>query len=509
MLKKVRVGVSAAACVLITFYFIDFAELMPHYFGWLARVQLLPALLSRGVLAVVVAWLLLTLAVGRVYCSSICPMGIFQDLVAWISRRAGKKRKRYRYRRPRVVVRVLALVVPMVLFWTGFPLLLGLLEPYSAYGRMVTAVFKPLYMAGNNLLEAFLSLFNHHALYRVGIFVQSLSALLVGLLTLAVIGALAWRYGRTWCNTFCPVGAVLGFLSKYSLFRVRLDADKCTRCGACAARCKAGCIDSKEKRVDGSRCVACFNCLDTCKFQALSFSLAARRRAGVGEAGVADASRRRFLLASAATAVAVPGALAAAPLKLVTGTTERRKQFPVAPPGAVSYEHLSSHCTSCHLCVSKCPSRVLKPAFMEYGLGGMMQPTVYYEKGFCNYNCTVCGDVCPNGAIHSLTTEQKQMTQIGHVVFVEELCVVITDGTSCGACSEHCPTQAVTMIPHRDGLTRPHVDTSICVGCGGCEYICPVRPLRAIYVEGHPVQAERAAFTEEEEKEVIIDDFGF
>jgi ferredoxin len=418
------------------------------------------------------------------------------------------KKKRYRYRPPRVWTRVVAFVLPVLLFVAGYPFLLALLEPYSAYGRVATALFKPPYLAGNNLLETVLSAFNDHSLYRVGIFLHDAFSLVVALLTLAVVGTLAWRGGRVWCNTLCPAGALLGLLSKRSPCRVRIDAARCTRCGACAAACKAGCIDAREKRVDNSRCVACFNCLDACRFNALGYSLAKRATDDAPD----GASRRRFLLATAGTIAALPAALANEPLERVAaavGTTTRRKQHPVMPPGALSRDHLQGHCTACHLCVSKCPSHVLKPALLEYGLGGVMQPVVHYERGFCNYNCTLCGEVCPNGALHALAPEQKQMMQIGHVVFVEELCVVITNGTSCGACSEHCPTQAVTMVPHEGGLTRPRVDTSICVGCGGCEYICPVRPLRAIYVEGNPVQTERAAFTDDAPADVSIDDFGF
>ena len=154
-------------------------------------------------------------------------------------------------------------------------------------------------------------------------------------------------------------------------------------------------------------------------------------------------------------------------------------------------------------------THILKPAFMEYGLAGMMQPTVSFEKGFCNFDCTVCGDVCPNGAILPISVEQKHLTHMGYVVFIEENCIVYTDGTSCGACSEHCPTQAVAMVPYKDGLTIPHVNKEICVGCGGCEYVCPARPFRAIYIEGNPVQKEAKPFKESEEHKVEIDDFGF
>ena len=146
---------------------------------------------------------------------------------------------------------------------------------------------------------------------------------------------------------------------------------------------------------------------------------------------------------------------------------------------------------------------------MEYGLEGIMQPTVSFEKGFCNFSCTVCGEVCPNGAIRPLTVEQKHLTQMGQVVFIKENCIVYTDGTSCGACSEHCPTQALSMVPYKDGLTIPHVNTDICVGCGGCEYICPSRPYRAVHIEGHKVQQEAHPFVEKEEEKIKVDDFGF
>ncbi len=152
---------------------------------------------------------------------------------------------------------------------------------------------------------------------------------------------------------------------------------------------------------------------------------------------------------------------------------------------------------------------MLKPAFKEYGWGGMMQPMMYFEDGFCNFDCTVCSEVCPNGAILPLTVEQKHATQVGRVIFLIQNCIVNTDKTSCGACSEHCPTQAVTMVPFEDGLTIPHVNPDICVGCGGCEYVCPVRPFRAIHVEGNPVHLEAKPFKESEQKEVELDDFGF
>ena len=218
-----------------------------------------------------------------------------------------------------------------------------------------------------------------------------------------------------------------------------------------------------------------------------------------------DKKRRQFLLTGLSAMVAIPATLAQSKL----GKKENLRKNAITPPSSVSAEHFLRKCTSCHLCVSRCPSKVLKPAFTEYGFLGIMQPTMCFEKGFCNFNCTLCSKICPNGALLPLTKEEKHKLQVGQVVFNPELCVVYTNGTNCGACSEHCPTQAVKMIPFRDGLTIPVIDTTICVGCGGCEFICPVRPLRAIYVEGNRVHQQIADLTEEKKEEKEITDFGF
>ena len=327
---------------------------------------------------------------------------------------------------------------------------------------------------------------------------------------------MTWKHGRTWCNTVCPVGTVLGLLSRFSLFKVRIDTAKCNGCGLCATKCKASCINSKEHAIDYSRCVDCFDCLGACKQKALVYNPSLKKQQANVEVPVpsspdTDSSKRRFLVTGLVTAGAAPKLLSQAKESVarLEGKKAYKKENPITPPGSISREHFQQQCTSCHLCVSKCPSHILKPAFMEYGLAGMMQPTVSFEKGFCNFDCTVCGDVCPNGAILPISVEQKHLTQMGYVVFIEENCIVYTDGTSCGACSEHCPTQAVAMVPYKDGLTIPHVNKEICVGCGGCEYVCPARPFRAIYIEGNPVQKEAKPFKENEEHKVEIDDFGF
>ena len=514
MLRRLRIGISALLFVLISFFFLDFAEILPNSFHRLAHLQFIPAILSLSI-GILLFLIVLTLLFGRVYCSTICPMGILQDVIARISKATGKKKKRYSYSHGKKKMRLGVLGLTEFGFLCGYTFIVGLLDPYSAYGRVVVHIFKPIYMLGNNLLESLFARFDNYTFYQVDTSILSISSLLIAIITLAVIFVMAWKHGRTWCNTICPVGTILGLLSRFSLFKVRIDTAKCNGCGLCATKCKAACINSKEHAIDYSRCVDCFNCLGVCKQKALVYAPSLKKQSDVETSAPSspdlDSSKRRFLVAGLVTAGATPKLISQAKESVASleGKKAYKKENPITPPGSISREHFQQQCTSCHLCVSKCPSHILKPAFMEYGLAGMMQPTVSFEKGFCNFDCTVCGDVCPNGAILPISVEQKHLTQMGYVVFIEENCIVYTDGTSCGACSEHCPTQAVAMVPYKDGLTIPHVNKEICVGCGGCEYVCPARPFRAIYIEGNPVQKEAKPFKESEEHKVEIDDFGF
>ncbi|MDL2305155.1 4Fe-4S dicluster domain-containing protein [Bacteroides sp. OttesenSCG-928-D19] len=504
MLRIIRITIAVICFALITFFFLDFAGLLPNAMHALAHLQVVPAIvsISIGILAFLI---IIALLFGRIYCSTLCPMGIYQDIVNRLARPfKTKKQKRFKYSKPKNILRYSVLAVCTLTFILGFPAVLGLLDPYSAYGRMVVSIFKPVYMAGNNLLESIFTRFNNYTFYKVDIFISSVFTFVIGLLTFFVIGYLAWRYGRTWCNTVCPVGTLLGFLSKYSLFKVRIDTTNCTSCGRCVRDCKSSCINIKEHTIDHSRCVTCFNCLQACKDKAISYTIPQKM-----PKAVVDTSKRQFLAIGAATAAMAPKAVQAkVETVLNDGKIFYKKEHPITPPGSVSREHFMHHCTSCHLCVSKCPANILKPAFMEYGIGGIMQPTVNFEKGFCNFDCTICGDICPNQAIKPLTVEEKHLTQMGYVVFLRDNCIVSTDETSCGACSEHCPTQAVSMKPYKDGLTLPEVNTDICVGCGGCEYVCPTYP-KAIYIEGNPVHKEAQPFHDPDNNDFDIDGFGF
>ena len=507
MLKKFRIGISVTLFVLINLFFLDFAGFLPLGFHSVTKIQLVPALLALNV-EVLVILLVLSLVFGRVYCSFICPMGVYQDVVAWLSKKFTKKKK-YTFSKAMTVLRWTVLAATVIAFIFGFNFLVGLLDPYGAYGRIVTHIFRPAYLAGNNLLEYIFSSFDNYTFYKVGIYSLGLLSTLIALATLVGIGLLAWRNGRTYCNTICPVGTLLGFISRYSLFRLQFDDDKCNSCGLCAMKCKASCINSKDKQIDYSRCVTCFNCIEACNRSAMKYAPYKWKKTvtNVPENKTVDESKRRFLSATVVTAVAATS-LMGQKVASITGKRALKRNLPIVPPGGLNVENLQEKCISCHLCVSKCPSHVIKPAFTEYGLGGMMQPRLYFDHGFCNYDCTVCSDVCPSKALRPLTVEQKHQTQVGQVHFIRHNCIVFTDETNCGACSEHCPTQAVHMVPYKGVLTIPETDVSICVGCGGCEYVCPAKPYKAIYVEG--LEAHNTLqFKKEKKEDIKVDDFGF
>ena len=533
MLKKIRLTLSVVIFTFITLYFLDFRGMLPESLNFLTEIQFIPALLSLNVI-ILISLVLLTMLFGRIYCSSICPMGIYQDVMAWLSKKQNKKKK-YKYSKAKSVLRWSLLGSTVIAFIMGFNFLVGLLDPYGAYGRIATHLFRPVYLQGNNILASILTSFDNYSLYTVGIYLLSVSSTVIALITFVVIGYLAWRGGRTYCNTICPVGTTLGFMSKYSLYKIQFVDEKCNMCGLCSMKCKASCIDSKNKIIDHSRCVTCFNCIEVCNRSAMKYTIGKPVNSLIKKEVAFDTkddfkivketnlvsnnqineSKRRFLSASLITGLAA-GKLFAQEMSdniftlpdEILPKRELKRQTPIAPPGALSFDHLKEKCISCHLCVSKCPSHVIKPAFLEYGLGGIMQPKLYFDNGFCNYNCTVCGDVCPTGALVPLSVEEKNHTQMGKVKFIIENCIVYYDETSCGACSEHCPTQAVHMVPYKDHLTIPETDPSICVGCGGCEYVCPAVPFKSIYVEGIS-QQNIIEIEHKEVEEIEIEGFGF
>ncbi len=496
MLRKIRTIAAVVCFVALTLLFLDFSGVLHLYLGWLAKLQFLPAVLAGNVLIVAVV-LLLTLLFGRIYCSVLCPLGVMQDGFNFIARKV--KKSRFHFVPQRRWMRYPLLLIFVVLLLTGFNALAILIAPYSAYGRIAANLLQPLYLWVNNLLATLAERAGSYAFYHVDVWLKSLSSLVIAAATFVVVGALALHRGRTWCNTVCPVGTVLGLVSRVALFRPVINADKCKGCHQCGRNCKASCIDTENKRIDYSRCVACMDCISDCHFGAIQY-VGTRFRlnpmvTSQKEAGSVDTSRRKFLSTSALVAGAaalhaqekkVDGGLAAVADKKIP-----HRDVALKPAGSVSLKHFGSHCTACQLCVSECPSQVLRPSG---SLQTLMQPEMSFERGFCRIDCTRCGDVCPADAIRPVTPAEKSDIHIGFAVVVPDNCVAYKD-VRCGNCARHCPAEAIVMVPlHPDAdpnaestVRIPTVDTERCLGCGACEYLCPARPFSAIYVTGREV----------------------
>ncbi len=492
MLRKLRIVLAALCFAAVTLLFLDFTGTLHGWLGWTARIQFLPALLALnfGVVLLLVA---LTLLFGRLYCSVICPLGVMQDIAAWFGSRGKRRKFRYAYSPAKNGLRYGVLALFVLALVAGVGSLVALLAPYSAYGRIASNLFAPIYRWGNNLLAWFAERVDSYAFYSTDVWLRSLPTFLIALATFVVLVVLAWRNGRTYCNTICPVGTVLGFLSRYSLFRPVIDTDKCNGCTLCSHRCKAACIDAKHHTIDYSRCVVCMDCLDACAQGAISYRRRKKQPVADAAAGpVVDVSRRHFLTGAA---LLVGAAAAKAQEKKVDGGLAvlldkkvPHRATPIVPPGAQGLSHLAHHCTGCQLCVAACPNGVLRPSTR---LEALMQPESSYERGYCRPECTKCSEVCPAGAILRITPEEKTAVQIGHAVWVKENCIPLTDGVSCGNCARHCPTGAIQMVSsdaaNSDAPKIPVVNEERCIGCGACENLCPARPFSAIYVEGHRV----------------------
>lgn len=488
MLRTTRIIIAAVFATAITLLFLDFTGTLHTYFHWLAHLQFFPAILSHHI-GILAALLILTLLLGRMYCSILCPLGVFQDLVGRISKLFTKKHKnRFSYSKPLPWLRwgVVALVI--VAFILSYNFIVSILDPYASYGRMVHTFLQPLYKYAGNFLAYLAERADSYAFYRTEIVLYAGATLVVAIVSFFVVGIMAWRGGRSYCNTVCPVGTVLGLVSKFSFFKIRMATANCNKCGLCERSCKSSCIDSKNQHIDHSRCVACMNCLNVCKQQALTYSAPQKNTFSLAEENI-DTSRRSFL--SIAGLFALSTAVKAQDIKMDGGLAviEDKKipdrQTPILPAGSENAKQFSQRCTACQLCVSVCPNHVLRPS---NELSSLMQPHVSFERGFCRPECTKCGEVCPSRAIQRVTKEEKSSIKIGSAVWIKNNCVVFADGVRCNNCARHCPTGAIQMIPvdaeNTDSLAFPHVNNERCIGCGACEFMCPSRPFSAMFVNG-------------------------
>jgi ferredoxin len=488
-LRTIRAAVAAAVFVPAALMFLDAGRLLPAPVAPLvAGLQLVPAVLRRSA-AVVLILVGTTLLLGRVYCSTLCPLGTLQDLLIRAGDRLHRRgRHRFQYLPPRRGLHLGLAAAVTVAALLGATSALGLLEPYSLFGRIVSALARPPALWSVNGIARLLARGHVYAIQPVPAPAVTGGAVAVALVSLAVVVALSLRRGRRFCNLLCPAGALLRLASLRPAMGVSLDEARCNGCGVCEKACKAGCIDAGRRRVDLDACVGCFVCLDVCPRGGVRYGLPRRAPAAPAaercepQGPPADAGRRVLLQAAALA----PAAALLAPARARSAADPRDARPPITPPGSYQRGHFTDHCTACHLCVVACPTQVLRPSLLEYGAAGLLQPRLVYDAGACVHECHRCAEVCPTGAIRPLPMAEKKLVQVGRARFVKADCVVETKKKACGACAEHCPTKAIAMVPYpggEPGLRIPEVNEEACIGCGACEHPCPVEPRKAIWVE--------------------------
>ena len=471
--------------LLTTLFFLDFGSHVPPaiislFLGLQAGPAFVSVIGSMGLavfgLAIVIA---LTILMGRVYCSHLCPLGTLQDMFIWTSKRNFKHRK-YPYKKPHFLFHYVFTSVLIASALGGSLFVLNLFEPFSSFGRILANLVRPLVVLTNNAAAFILTKQQLYFLYEIPLKGLAVSVVAATIVFLGGLFWLSYYHGRYFCNTLCPVGGVLSIISRASLFRIDIERSKCIDCGLCERVCRARCIDSKTLRIEYAACVGCFDCIDSCPENGMSYRFHWKK----APTPAVDTRKREVLLNGSAAVLWLLG------FQHTGGSDkplfEESRKTPVVPPGACSIEHFSERCTACHLCVSSCPVHVLQPSFLDFGLAGIMQPKMDYSVSYCTFDCTLCGQVCPTGAIQKLLPEEKKSVQIGKTQFVKEDCIVETKKTDCGACSEHCPTKAVRMVPYGK-LFLPEVDNQYCVGCGACEHACPTNPRKAIFVQSSAV----------------------
>lgn len=447
---------------------------------WLFHLDPLTALgmmLSSWTLTPALLWALaivgLTVVSGRSFCGWVCPVGTLHHVVSRATRRMrrGPPARINRWR-PHFRLKYLLLVALAVAALAG-TLLSGLLDPISLATRSLGSSL------GAALATALPDGGFRPRLFRAA---WATGAIFVGLLAVN-----RWIV-RWWCRAICPLGALLGWVARVSVYRIHVDPELCTHCNLCAADCQGADEPFAKHRV--SECHVCLNCVAACPEGAVSFRPFAPPAL---PAGGVDLGRRQVVGAGLAGAALLPLARASA------GSASSPGPLAIRPPGARREEEFLARCVRCGACVHACPTSALQPAMGEAGPEGLYTPVLVPRRGWCEPSCTLCGYVCPTGAIRPLLPEEKGWTRpeaegirIGTAFFDLGRCLPWGPAIPCIVCQEVCPTSPKAIwlepveVPARDGrlvrLQRPHMDPARCVGCGLCEAKCPVSDLAAVRV---------------------------
>lgn len=423
---------------------------------------------------------LITVLLGRVFCGWLCPLGTLNTIVGSLRKSRGGERRRGWHR---VKYLLLLFLLASSLFTVQ---LTGILDPLSLLIRSfslsiapsveygVRALFDSLYRTDIKgivqVSEAAFGIVREGLLsFRQPLFNQGA---FIGLLFLFILG-LNLVEKRFWCRYLCPLGALFGVLSRFSLLK-RSVSEGCTECGACASVCQGSASPERKGEWRDAECSYCANCDDICPRNAVSFGFAGRKHTAA-----LDLGRRRVFVALLAGAAAVP-LLRSTPL----ARTESRTPELIRPPGSLEEREFLKRCVKCGECMKVCTTNGLQPALLEAGWEGIWSPVLVPRIGYCEYRCTLCGQVCPTGAIRRLDRKEKAKTSIGTAMFDKGRCLPYAHATPCIVCEEVCPTPRKAIwfeevtVKDRSGravrVKQPRVDLELCIGCGICEAKCPV-----------------------------------
>ncbi len=482
------------------------------FFEWDPLVAVVNALaghaLYRGLL-----WSLLilvpTLFLGRFFCGWICPMGTLQHFFANMPSEAkrGKQRidsNRYkRWQTGKYVVLIAGLIAAV--FGSAA---IGWLDPFSllvrsfglsllpAFNFAVRAVLSPLEHSHIAAIKATGETLHTVLQFTVLDFRQQHFAqgLILGVLFLAILVA-SLRVTRLWCRGLCPLGALLGAVSRWSVLGLHKDPAACDNCNRCLLSCQGG-----DNPIGGvpwrkAECLMCMNCVGSCPHDSLVFRFFRNEK----EVASPDLGRRRTITGLAAGAAVVPL------FRANTGLGKSRHERLLRPPGALDEEDFLSRCIRCGECMKVCPNTALHPTLYEAGLEGLWSPTLVPRIGYCEPSCVLCSEVCPTGAIWQITPREKgwvvgvgqsaaadQPVRLGTAFYDRGRCLPWAMATDCIVCEEWCPVspkaiyvqeaQVIDSAGNTKTLKQPRVDPSRCVGCGACEYACPLQEHPAVYV---------------------------
>jgi len=411
-------------------------------------------LASRSVilhLAPAIITVLATLALGRIWCGWICPLGTVLDLFGPNVRRGIPERFRQVKYFLLFVVIAAALLASLPLMW---------LDPITIFVRPLAGTIYPAILQKTAPIQPILEL---PSARLAQLPLKPLVHLVLALPLVIVLG-LNLVAKRFWCRYLCPLGALVALLSKFSWLK-RFVADSCPKCKQCVPECPMDTISEEDFSSDPGECLQCLNCFARCAVASLTFK-------GGWSPGFGyeyDPSRRQ-ILASLATGVVGAGLLK-------TGLLKSKNPFQLRPPGAREEEFLTK-CVRCGQCIKVCPNNALHLALFEAGLESIWTPMLMPRIGYCDYSCNACGQVCPSGAIPPLLLEEKRKAVIGTAHVDVDPCI------RCMKCVDECPVEGAIELVRVEGKKGefPKVVPDLCIGCGTCEYVCPVEGEAAIRV---------------------------